>query len=157
VTPVLETAAAHALVILGTVAALAACVLLQYEGLLLVWRRLSVRTGQRHIKVLYSILSVILLHVLQISIFGAVVWLLLLWPACGSLVGPQVAGLIECIYFSATTFTTLGFGDVYAVGPLRFMAAAESLIGLVLIAWSASFTYIEMEKFWRSEDLDARK
>jgi hypothetical protein len=153
----LEASAAHVLVILGTVAALAACVLLQYEGLLLVWRWLSAHAGHRRIKVLYSILSVILLHVLEIWIFGAVVWLLLLWPACGSLAGTQIASLIECIYFSAITFTTLGFGDVYAVGPLRFMAATESLIGLVLIAWSASFTYIEMEKFWRSEDLDARK
>jgi hypothetical protein len=154
---VLETTAAHALVLLGTVAALAACVVLQYEGLLLVWRRLSGQTGHRRIKVLYSIVSVILLHVLEIWIFGAMIWLLLLWSACGSISGAQTTGLMECIYFSAVTFTTLGFGDVLPVGPIRFMAAAESLIGLVLIAWSASFAYIEMEKFWRAEDLDARK
>jgi hypothetical protein len=24
----------------------------------------------------------------------------------------------------------------------------------VLITWSASFTYLEMEKFWRADDLD---
>jgi hypothetical protein len=154
---VLQTAGAHALVILGTVAALAACVLLQYEGLLLVWRRLSAHTGHRRVKVLYSILWVIVLHVLEIGIFGAIVWLLLLWPACGSLIGPQTIGLVECIYFSGVTFTTLGFGDILPAGPIRYMAAAESLIGLVLIAWSASFAYIEMEKFWRSEDLDGRK
>jgi ion channel len=154
---VLETTAAHALVILGTLTALAACVLLQYEGLLLVWRRLAAQTGHRRVKVLYSILTVILLHVLEIWIFGAMIWLLLLWPACGSISGPQTTGLVECMYFSAVTFTTLGFGDVLPVGPLRFMAAAESLIGLVLIAWSASFAYIEMEKFWRADDLDAGK
>jgi hypothetical protein len=154
---VLGTTAAHALVLLGTLAAAAACVLLQYEGLLLVWRRLSGQTGQRRIKVLYSILSVILLHVLEIGIFGAIIWLLLLWPACGSIAGAHTAGLIDCIYFSGVTFTTLGFGDVLPVGPIRFMAAAESLIGLVLIAWSASFAYIEMEKFWRADDLDSSK
>jgi len=28
------------------------------------------------------------------------------------------------------------------------MAGIETLTGLVMIAWSASFTYLAMEKFW---------
>jgi hypothetical protein len=35
------------------------------------------------------------------------------------------------------------------VGAVRFLADVESLLGLVLITWSASFTFIEMQKFWR--------
>ena len=46
------------------------------------------------------------------------------------------------------SYTTVGFGDVTPVGPIRFMAATEALTGLVLITWSASFTYLEMERFW---------
>lgn len=29
------------------------------------------------------------------------------------------------------------------------VAGTEALTGFVLIGWSASFTYLEMEKFWR--------
>jgi hypothetical protein len=47
-------------------------------------------------------------------------------------------------------FTTLGTGDLVVSGPLRLIAGVESLNGLVLIGWSASFTYLSMEKFWEA-------
>jgi ion channel len=153
----LESTAAHATVIGGTLAALAACVLLQYESLVLVWRWLSVHGGHRRVKVFYGIVSVSLVHVAQIWIFGAMIFALLLWPACGSIAGPQNVDFLECLYLSAVSFSTVGFGDVAPVGAIRFLVAAESLSGLMLIAWSASFTYIEMEKFWRAEDMTGRQ
>ena len=52
-------------------------------------------------------------------------------------------------YFSAMTFTTVGFGDVYPLVPVRFLAGTETLTGLVLVTWSASFTFLEMARFWR--------
>jgi len=52
------------------------------------------------------------------------------------------------MYFSAETYTSLGFGDMTPIGPIRLIAAVEALNGLLLIGWSASFTYISMEKFW---------
>jgi hypothetical protein len=39
-------------------------------------------------------------------------------------------------------------GDPDARGPLRLIAGVKSLNGLVLIGWSASFTYLAMEKSW---------
>jgi hypothetical protein len=106
--------------------------------------------------VLYGILAVILLHVIQIWIFGAMIGLLLLWPACGSLAGPPSASLVECVYLSAVTFSTVGFGDVAPVGAIRFLSGTEALTGFVLITWSASFTYLEMERFWRSGEMDKK-
>jgi hypothetical protein len=32
------------------------------------------------------------------------------------------------------------------------LAGAEALNGLLLIGWSASYTYIAMERFWRNND-----
>ena len=40
----------------------------------------------------------------------------------------------HALYFSIVTFTTLGYGDVHAVGPMRFLAAGESFIGAALMA-----------------------
>jgi hypothetical protein len=53
-----------------------------------------------------------------------------------------------CFYFSAETFTSLGYGDIRPSGPLRLLAGAEALNGLLLIGWSACFAYISMERFW---------
>jgi Ion channel len=52
------------------------------------------------------------------------------------------------LYFSVETFTSTGFGDILPSGPVRMVAGAEALNGLLLIGWSASFTYLAMERFW---------
>ena len=44
---------------------------------------------------------------------------------------------------------TLGIGDVFPTGALRVIAGIESLLGLLMMTWSASFTFIYMERFWR--------
>ena len=145
---------AHAAVVAATLAALGICVLLQYEGLVLAWKWISRHGGHKRIKVLYAIASIIALHVAEIWIFGLTMWALLQWPATGSLHGPQSADLLECVYLSAITFSTVGFGDIAPVGPIRFLSGTEALTGFVLITWSASFTYLEMERFWRADEMD---
>jgi hypothetical protein len=47
------------------------------------------------------------------------------------------------------TFTTVGFGDLAPIGPIRFLSGTEAITGLVLIGWTVSFTYLEMAHFWR--------
>ena len=140
--------AAYALVALVTLVTLAACVLLQYEWLLLVWRWLSTHPGHRRVKVLYGILSMFLLHMAEIVIFAVALWGLVQWPATGRLDGQEVSGFFDYAYFSAVTFSTVGFGEVWPLGPIRLLCAIEALAGFVLITWSASFTYLEMQKFW---------
>jgi hypothetical protein len=39
---------------------------------------------------------------------------------------------------------------------MRLIASVESLNGLVLIGWSASFTYLSMERFWQDGPAGAR-
>lgn len=144
---------ANAAVIAATLTAISLAVLLHYEGLLFASRTLQRIGGPRHIKVLYGMFSMLALHVVEIWIFGVVVWLLLQWPACGNIAGVLGAagapGLLDAVYFSAITYTTVGFGDVVPVGPIRFLAGTEALTGFLMIGWSASFTYLEMERFWR--------
>jgi hypothetical protein len=50
-----------------------------------------------------------------------------------------------------TTYTTVGFGDISPVGDLRFIVAIDSLVGLVLIALTASFLYYQIESQWQEE------
>ena len=39
---------------------------------------------------------------------------------------------------------SLGYGDIAPLGLVRLLVGIESLIGLGLIAWSSSFTYLEI-------------
>ncbi len=145
------TFASAAAVVIATAIAVALCVLVQYEGLIFAWRRLSRRSAHSRAKVLYGIFSIIVIHVIEIWIFGTILWLLLQWPPTGRLAGPPAADFLECIYLSAVTFSTVGFGDVAPVGDIRFLCGTEALSGFVLLTWSASFTYLEMERFWRAK------
>jgi uncharacterized membrane protein len=52
------------------------------------------------------------------------------------------------VYFSFTTYSTLGVGDIEPYGNIRFVTGLESLVGLVLITWTASFLYLEMTRYW---------
>ncbi len=133
-----------------TLAAVSACVLAHYEGLVLLSRALARMGGVRRVKVLYAITSVLLLHIVEIWIFGLAMWLVLRWPEFGTVGGEIGRHLFDYVYFSAVTFTTVGYGDLAPVGPIRFLAGTEALTGFVLIAWSASFTYLEMERFWKA-------
>jgi Ion channel len=140
---------ANAIVVAGTLSAVCLSVLLHYEGLLFTSRGLARMSGRRRLKVLYAIISLLMLHMAEIWVFGLALWLLLLSPASGTL-GPGAVHMLDYIYFSAITFTTVGFGDLVPHGPIRFLSGMEALTGFVLIAWSASFTYLEMERFWRT-------
>ena len=45
----------------------------------------------------------------------------------------------------------MGFGDIEPFGYIRFLAGIEALTGLLLITWSASFLFLEMQRFWRDQ------
>ena len=141
---------ANALVVAATLLAVALAILVHYEGLSFISSRLVGRREQHsRRKVLYVIFGVLGLHVVEIWILGISLWALLHYPGAGSAVGMPTVNLLDCIYLSAESFSTVGFGDIAPQGPIRFLAGTTSLTGFVLITWSASFTYLEMERFWR--------
>ena len=62
------------------------------------------------------------------------------------------ANLFDCVYFSASVYTTVGFCDIVPIGPIRTMSGTEGITGLVMITWSASFALMEMLKNWNEGD-----
>lgn len=137
------------LMVLATLCAVCICVLLHYEVLNFLSTRLARMRAQRRRRVLFAILGVLSVHVAEIWIFGLFYVGLLAWPRFGS-TQTDIGATFDRIYLSAMTFTTVGAGEAYALmGPIRFLAGTEALTGLVLITWSASFTFLEMARFWR--------
>lgn len=139
-------------VVLLAIIAVSASVGLHYEGLNWLARRLSHGKGQRRKRVLHAVIGVLLLHISEIWIFGSIYWLSLQMPGAGSVIGVVDPGILDTVYLSAMTFSTVGFGDVAPHGAIRFIAGTEAVLGLFLIAWSATFTYLEMERNWRERD-----
>jgi hypothetical protein len=138
----------NCIIVLVTALAVCLCVLLHYEVLNFLSRWLVRLEGQRRRRVVFAIFGVLPAHVAEIWIFGVAYALLAISPAFGTAhgIGPS---LLDYVYISAMTFTTVGMSDAYMSGPIRFVCGNEALTGLVLITWSASFTFLEMERFWR--------
>lgn len=149
-TPTIDpTLGVHFAIMLLTLVAVMAAVGLHYEGLNWLARRLAHAKGPRRRRVLWAVVAALLLHIVEIWIFGATYWLSLKLPDAGSVGGVAHPTLLDVGYLSAMTFSTVGFGDVVPHGAIRFIAGAEAVLGLFLIAWSATFTYLEMEQNWR--------
>ena len=141
---------ANLIVVVATVIAVSAAVLVHYEGLNVLSQWLARRRDHHpRRKVLYGIFGVVTLHIIEIWIFGLAVWAALLFANTGSVFGSDPVTLLDAVYLAAVTFTTVGFGDVAPIGPLRFLGGTTALTGFVLLTWSASFTFLEMERYWR--------
>ncbi|MDI1271426.1 MAG: potassium channel family protein [Polaromonas sp.] len=102
-------------------------------------------------RVLLGVGGALVAHAVEVWLFAAVYYLMHHAKGWGRLTGSFDGSFMDCVYFSFTTFTTLGFGDIQPTGDLRFLTGIESLTGLVLITWTASFLFVEMQKFWISK------
>lgn len=99
--------------------------------------------------VAFGVIGALLAHVVEIWLFAVGYYVLIYSGHAGSLEGDFHLGLSDCGYYSYITYTTLGFGDITPSGPLRFLTGMEALTGLVMITWTASFMYLQMERLWK--------
>ena len=126
-----------------------ASVMLHYEAL----RFLNDNLGKATIlstraRVLAALVGAMASHLLQIAVFALAFWLLRDKFGLGGFGGTFQDSLSSFLYFSSETYTTLGFGDIYPTGSLRMICGIESLVGLLMVSWTASFTYLEMRRYW---------
>jgi hypothetical protein len=128
------------------------CVLVHYEGLRLLADRLPQPKIHHRRRMILLILLILLLHIAQIWIFGIAYFGLLQLEGYGELIGSGPIALVDCIYYSASVYTTVGFGDIYPIGAIRTMTGTEGLTGLTMITWSASYTFVEMLDTWKKDD-----
>jgi hypothetical protein len=137
----------------------AVCVLIHFEAINLLTNAIATHKTSSRISILFSLFACFIAHVIEILIFAAAYFTYIDAGNFGHLINnelqdPQIPGapvssFIDCIYFSLTCYTSLGFGDLIPTGWMRFLAGIEALTGLLLIAWTASFMYLEMQKHWK--------
>lgn len=129
-----------------------AAIFLHYETMRLLWMgapALLRRLGPRGL-ILTSVVSMFVAHAVEIVAYAAAFWALEDRWGLGRL-GREAITFSEALYFSAECYATLGVGPVLEHVPLRWIAGTEALTGLLLVTWSASFTYLIMRRAWRVE------
>lgn len=126
-------------------------VLLHYEGLRFIGVLVQSHFHRPRPAIVFVIFGVLALHVLEIAAYAAAYGYTEEVLRLGRVVGDVDGGAFEYLYFSAQTFTTLGLGDLHPEGELRLLASFEPLNGLVLIAWSGSFTYLAVQRYWAGQ------
>ena len=81
------------------------------------------------------ILSVVVFDVSCIIIIEIWIWALTyLWIGA-------LTGLEEALYFSISSFTTVGFGDVVLGKDWRILSSIEATNGFILFGWSTAFIF----------------
>ena len=137
------------LIVLCTAAVIALVIGLHYEVLRACIQYLPSVSHRRRRRVVILIFVILLTHAIEIWLFAFAYYFLLQFELFGSIAGSvEIATLIDHAYFSGMVYTTVDFGDLVPHGAIRFMAGMEALTGLVMITWSASFTFLEMQRDW---------
>ena len=139
-------------VILTTIVVVGACVTLHYEGLRALSGLLPIATRHRRKRMIVVMLCMLAIHTIEIWFFGFGYFYLLQNYSVGELQGMGPVNMFDCVYYSAMAYTTIGFGDIVPSGAIRLLTGMEGLTGLVMITWSASFTFIAMQSTWKNND-----
>lgn len=138
------------LIVLITMFAVMFSIGLHYFALLSITRLLSHFHGTHPASIVLALLLAVFAHLLEIVVFG------IAWQVMYSIelitFSIEEPTFLDLIYFSGTTYTTIGYGDIILTGNGRIMAVVEGVMGLVLIAWTASFTYYEMNRKWINQN-----
>lgn len=135
------------IVVLVAIAMLALTTLVHFEVLSGLSRVLPMVPLRSRFKLLVVLGATFLAHALEIALY-AVALLLLVRSGVGTMSGAALLSFETALYFSAETYSSLGYGDLVPLGALRLLAGAETLNGLLMIGWSASYIHIAMERFW---------
>ena len=127
---------------------LVATTLMHYEVLRLLTAWLPALRVEPRLRLVFVILGAFVVHFAEILLYGAAYYLLASSLHVGGMGAPGELPFSRCLYFSAETYTTLGYGDVLPHGDLRLLAGLEALNGMLLMGWTASYTYLSMERLW---------
>lgn len=124
-------------------------VLVHYEFLFRITLWIPKMPIMHRYRIVVGVFGALIAHAFEIWIFALTYYFMHHSAYWGTLSGNFDGSLMDCAYFSFTVFSTLGFGDIVPLGNLRYLTGIEALTGFVLITWTASFLFYEMQRHWK--------
>lgn len=140
------------LVFISTIIVIVLAVALHYEVLTHLAEKHFKRAWPSRLLLPVGVIIVIITHVVEVWLFAFLYYFLIPLEYTGEVVGEFSNTILDCAYFSFVNYTSLGYGDIVPIGHIRFTAGSEALTGLVLIAWTASFTYLQMQQLVQNKN-----
>ena len=132
-----------------TMSIVALCVAIHYEVLYRLGGFVEALMVSPRQEVVTGVILALAAHVIEIYIFAGGYYYALEFGDIGGFTGTaKMEDYFDCVYLSFITYSTLGFGDIVPQGWVRFMVGTEAMMGLVQIAWTASYLYMQMEHHW---------
>ncbi len=122
---------------------LAACVCVHGTVVTVLLRRLETKPANLSLgRSLWLMIRVatnlIVAHIVEIVLWGAVSSWRNVFP-----------DLETSLYFSAVTYTTVGYGDLVPPQPWRLAAGIEGLTGILMCGWSAAYFFTVVTRMER--------
>jgi len=91
-----------------------------------------------------------------LSVFGVHIIQIWLW-AFFYLAVSALPDFEEALYFSTSSFTTVGYGDIYLDKDWRLLSSFQSANGFLLFGWSTAFIFEVMSKIYEGEHIEKVK
>ncbi len=85
-----------------------------------------------------------------LGVFLSIIMQIWIWALFYLFVG-VLPDFEESLYFSTTTFTTVGYGDVFLGKDWRLVSAFQSANGFILFGWGTAFIFEVMSKLYEDD------
>ena len=117
-----------------------------------VWIHSLVLIKSRELNLHFSVLALLISHVIHVSLF-ALLYLIYINQYGFELgfVDVEDYSFMNIFYFSSSIYTTLGIGDIYPKSTIKLIASIQSILGLVMIALTASAIFLKLKNHTNKE------
>ncbi|WP_139169340.1 ion channel [Microbulbifer yueqingensis] len=93
-----------------------------------------------------ALVVIFILHVVEALYFTAIYWVAHQWLELGEFTSGFRDIFRDYFYFSLVSMTTLGLSEFNPVGHLKVITALQSLLGFMMLTWSATFYFKALSK-----------
>jgi hypothetical protein len=104
-----------------------------------VWKRESPSpTFPRPVRTLIRLVSLLLvLHLLEMAVWGTAFWATDILP-----------DFETALYYSLTSYTTVGYGDVIPPVSWRLLGPIEAAVGIMMLGWSTGIIVAAVQRMY---------
>ncbi|MGB8436329.1 MAG: potassium channel family protein [Burkholderiales bacterium] len=89
----------------------------------------------------FLFLFIFALHAIEMLVWAVAFWLADALPSFG-----------EAVYFSISSYTTVGYGDVVLGPEWRTLGASEAAVGVLLFGWSTALLFAVIQRLYHQPD-----
>ena len=117
-----------------------------------VWIHSLVLIKSRELNLQFLVLALLISHVIHVSLFS-LLYLIYINHYGFELgfVDVEDYSFMNIFYFSSSIYTTLGIGDIYPKSTMKLIASIQSILGLVMIALTASAIFLKLKNHINKE------